>query len=156
MLNCVVRSVEDKTKTSSAFRKEYRGRENLSRGTTSVRRHLAVTTFLGTDIPQFCDGNTRCLLLHVAVIQCTANRMNSRRIPPLPRTDRQLSLGSFQPTGFCSSHLSLLLYHVKVLKSIAFLEFFNYFSRSTKDLLALLLGFPVFGKRADSGNAAKT
>ena len=54
--------------------------------------------------------------------------MNSRRTPPLSRTSRQLSPGSFQPTGFCSSHLMQIFYHNISFKSIVFLCFFNLFS----------------------------
>ena len=117
--------VKGQIKKSSAFRKEYRGREIQSRGTTSVRRHFTITAFSGTNIPQFCNGNSRCILLRIYPIQRTANRMNSRRTFPLPRTNRQLSDGAFQPTGFCSSHLMYELYHVTTLKSIVFLNFFD-------------------------------
>ena len=98
----------------------------LSRGTTSVRCHLTMATFQVRTIPLFCNGNSRCSLLRMYPIQYTANRMNSRRTPPLSRTNRQLSLSSFQPTGFCFSLLIHELYHSNALKSIAFKKIFTF------------------------------
>ena len=51
LLHGFVARSKGQTKTSSASEKEYRGREIISRGTTSVRRHLTKTTFSGTCIP---------------------------------------------------------------------------------------------------------
>ena len=153
--------MKGETKKSSAFRKEYRGRENLSRGTTSVRRHLTATTFSGTDIPKFCNGNARCILLRISPIQRTANRMNSRRTSPLPRTNRQFSVRLF-PTywfllfAFVVCIISPLYASVNSFsKNIQFfahcmhIRCFLFLSVARKDLFdSLLFLGAVFGKKA--------
>ena len=85
---------------------------NSLRGTTLLRRYLAIATFLGANTPALYNGSSRRLLLTPSTVGATFHSHSSRGSfslsPALARITRQLSEAGAQ-TYFPRSMLPIVL-----------------------------------------------